>query len=779
MFKMKKILFVVISLLYGVAYSQVCADEDTVRSNAVSLITATTVRVNGTVSHFSGAPTSLQLRYVRVGQTDTATSSSVPTTALRNLTGLQAATQYYYYYKTICGSGSVSQTIGAYTFTTLANTVLYAPERPTVFNHLKVDSSFIVPEGDTVVGREPSTRAQIRYKTSDNTFYGYYTDCTCWRALAIDSSGIIGLLDGKVDSVTVSGDSLFYWKVGVSYGYILPSVATVWHTTGNTGIDTSTDFIGTTDNVDFPIKTNDVRRFTVNTSGAWGIGATPDYGTSGYVYKSAGSAAAPTWSAHTFQDAITAGSTLTAGNVINGGGFDFEFGTMGNFTIESTNGSIEFTDLLQNSIDLSGSIGINIKPYTGLLIIDTLINNTAQNQLIGWTSTAGADRGEVGYVTLSGLTLSGGVLTNPNPTPGANTALSNLASVAINTSLISDANNTDDLGSNTIGWRYGYISSGIGIGSGFTTPSAALDIRAADLFLTSSSVDQRFIIGESLVSATECYAISWNRTDNQLVFNEGGAAVSMRLEGDNNANLFFADATNDRIGIGDATPASLFTVGSGDLFQVNTSGDMVKIKNVTYSWPAANAAGALINDGSGNLSWSVPYWALTGTSTLTGNVTIDGTGGPYNVSIRSNSGGVLRVADNVTTIGDPDVAQTGALMKIDAVNNIAYILSSAIAGASVGDALTVGNTTTGEITVAPNLAFNLKKEGTMIYAKNGRVFAEDNSGNKTQLSPHDDKGNWIYHSTNKEGITTEINMIRLAELLEKVTGEKLIYKTKN
>lgn len=46
----------------------------------------------------------------------------------------------------------------------------------------------------------------------------------------------------------------------------------------------------------------------------------------------------------------------------------------------------------------------------------------------------------------------------------ANTALSNLASVAINTSLISDANNTDDLGSSANGWKdayaYRYIAKG-------------------------------------------------------------------------------------------------------------------------------------------------------------------------------------------------------------------------------------------------------------------------------------------------------------------------------
>jgi hypothetical protein len=40
---------------------------------------------------------------------------------------------------------------------------------------------------------------------------------------------------------------------------------------------------------------------------------------------------------------------------------------------------------------------------------------------------------------------------------GANVALDNLAGVAINTSLISDADSTDDLGSSSKYWRYGYL----------------------------------------------------------------------------------------------------------------------------------------------------------------------------------------------------------------------------------------------------------------------------------------------------------------------------------
>jgi hypothetical protein len=66
------------------------------------------------------------------------------------------------------------------------------------------------------------------------------------------------------------------------------------------------------------------------------------------------------------------------------------------------------------------------------------------------------------------------------------------------------------------------------------------------------------------------------------------------------------DTTIDgNVGIGDTSPASLFTVGNGDLFQVNSSGDIVKIKNLTYAWPSAHTTdGVLTNNGTGTLSWA-------------------------------------------------------------------------------------------------------------------------------------------------------------------------------
>ncbi len=74
------------------------------------------------------------------------------------------------------------------------------------------------------------------------------------------------------------------------------------------------------------------------------------------------------------------------------------------------------------------------------------------------------------------------------------------------------------------------------------------------------------------------------------VWNEAGADVDQRMEGDTDANLFFLDASTDRIGIGTDTPTSKlqvngsfagpapvtvttdYTVGGGDLHVISNRG---------------------------------------------------------------------------------------------------------------------------------------------------------------------------------------------------------------
>ncbi|PIS23289.1 hypothetical protein COT49_00970, partial [candidate division WWE3 bacterium CG08_land_8_20_14_0_20_40_13] len=65
-------------------------------------------------------------------------------------------------------------------------------------------------------------------------------------------------------------------------------------------------------------------------------------------------------------------------------------------------------------------------------------------------------------------------------------------------------------------------------------------------------------------------------------------------------------ATLGSIGVGTTSPQSAFSVGSSSQFQVNSSGDMIRLKSLTYSWPSVQATTnrqVLTNDGSGNLSW--------------------------------------------------------------------------------------------------------------------------------------------------------------------------------
>jgi hypothetical protein len=82
-----------------------------------------------------------------------------------------------------------------------------------------------------------------------------------------------------------------------------------------------------------------------------------------------------------------------------------------------------------------------------------------------------------------------------------------------------------------------------------------------------------------------------------------------------------------KVGIGNTSPVSLLSVGNASPFQINNSGDAVKIKNVSYSWPASQGATktVLTNDGSGNLSWAAPYGVNVQYATGTTDITLAST----------------------------------------------------------------------------------------------------------------------------------------------------------
>jgi hypothetical protein len=66
-------------------------------------------------------------------------------------------------------------------------------------------------------------------------------------------------------------------------------------------------------------------------------------------------------------------------------------------------------------------------------------------------------------------------------------------------------------------------------------------------------------------------------------------------------------------------------------------------------------------------------------------------------------------------------------------------------------------------------------DGAKIYAVGGEMWVKDASGNATQISPHDENGEWVYNSTNTEtGKTLKIKLEKMLKFLEAKFGTDFI-----
>lgn len=170
------------------------------------------------------------------------------------------------------------------------------------------------------------------------------------------------------------------------------------------------------------------------------------------------------------------------------------------------------------------------------------------------------------------------------------------------------------LTSTTLGTSTIYQLSNGNVGIGTAVAGAKLEIQGGNIglspegkqigFMGPLGFDTYYIRGGteaggrtmSIGSRTSGVNITFQTYDNNFSFNSGVTETT---------RMIIQSAGN--VGIGDTSPASLLTVGNGDLFQVNSSGNIVKINNITYSWPSsAPAANTYLKslDTSGNLTWA-------------------------------------------------------------------------------------------------------------------------------------------------------------------------------
>lgn len=209
---------------------------------------------------------------------------------------------------------------------------------------------------------------------------------------------------------------------------------------------------------------------------------------------------------------------------------------------------------------------------------------------------------------------------------GANTALSNLASVAINASLIANANNTLDLGSTGTRWRTGYF------GTSLVTPLLALESRTdpgspanGDAWNSSdrNAVSVR-IAGQTEDVVTSMWrnsaAASFDTTltETSLLADTGVGTKTLaanRLKVGNQVRVKLAGLYGTK-----ASSPGNFTIKlkNGATTMVTISAFGLPTNVVDQNWWIEAVGTVTATGGSGNILWTVNFYYNDGTGTVKG-----------------------------------------------------------------------------------------------------------------------------------------------------------------
>lgn len=139
------------------------------------------------------------------------------------------------------------------------------------------------------------------------------------------------------------------------------------------------------------------------------------------------------------------------------------------------------------------------------------------------------------------------------------------------------------------------------------------------------------------------------------VFNDAGADVDQRIEGDTDANLVYVDASTDRVGIGTATPTAKLQVNGS--FAINAP------VTVTTNYTVADSASFIISNRAATNTLTLPAAA-----TSTGRVLFISTiGGNFTV-VSASSNVVPRAGGAASTAILPATDGSWAMLVCDGTN---------------------------------------------------------------------------------------------------------------
>lgn len=272
-----------------------------------------------------------------------------------------------------------------------------------------------------------------------------------------------------------------------------------------------------------------------------------------------------------------------------------------------------------------------------------------------------------------------------------------------------------------------HISNNGKIGMGTLSPTAWLDVRkdtaAAGITNMLQLLAGKNAAGNGASLRLGSSAIpSFELGGEQRSANSGDGWIKTTLGGTLIERVRFL--ANGNVGIGDASPASLLTVGSGDLFQVNAMGKIPKYGNITP------ANGMLLIGHTANGTFEA--------GTITGSNTISVTNTPGGIQLTADTSYLATKADLVPAQG-PAAPAYGELYAdadgcgITLTSNAVYYKWTAatvgstdgVTGSSVTDDLTITAGGAGTYQVNASVSFSGQRDATIRWAifRNGSRVA--------------------------------------------------------